>query len=150
MSGTPGARQERRGALGPWSLTGWGLSALVLCAGCATPVGVVAEPAPTLRRARYVAPPDPELPDPAPTFEERRALEAEWPPVSIFPEAPPPPLGPLRVRLVSCARPVVWQCEPVAAAGPAWSCGPGPGAVSVHVVRTPDRAPPRIVVVRGR
>lgn len=142
MSGTPGARR----------VTGWGLTALALCAGCAAPVGVVAEPTATLRRARYVAPPEPEPPDPGPTFEERRALEAEWPPVSVFPEAPPPPLGPLRVRLVSCARPVVWQCEPGAppAAGLLSRSGPGPGAVSVHVVRTPDRAPPRIVVVRGR
>lgn len=123
-------------------LAAWGAWGAI---GCAAPVGVVREPTLTLRRDRYVLPPEPEPPQPR-TLEEQRALEAEWPPVSLIPDAPSPPDGPLRVRGSGCG-PVITRC------GAEWSgarsvqvgAGGDGGWVRVHVVPSRYRAAPELV-----
>jgi hypothetical protein len=73
-------------------------------AGCGSPPVTIVPPRPllALRRDRYVLPPEPPAPRPSDLSErERRALEAEWPPVtSLALEPPPPPDGPRVVRQV--------------------------------------------------
>lgn len=75
------------------------VSSLVGCA-APGPVVVPSRPLLALTRDRYVLPPEP--PAPRPTWiddDERRALEAEWPPVdALSVPPPPPPDGPRVVR----------------------------------------------------
>ena len=108
-------------------------------------MGVVREPVLTLQRDRYVLPPEPEPPSPR-SLEERRRLEAEWPPVSAIPDAPPPPAGPLRVRWSGACGPVVHHHAHRQAG--AVQSGYAPPTVRVRVVRTRHRAAPEIILVR--
>lgn len=128
--------------------------ALSACAGAPETAGIVPDaPTLSLKRDRYVLPPEPAPPEPL-SYEERRRLEVEWPPVAAWP-SPRPDRGVVRVRSTAGAAFAGYRlphCDGRATTGRPCRGAPvqaGGGAGVVVRVRTAtDRAPPRVVLER--